>query len=110
LCYLLVREHAAKEFKQEMRETIRRIRKRKTWVNPTGWEMNKGKGLIITLSFYLFALITLLRGEVKFSIILLFVAIILTIIYFKIERQLKNRFKHIEEKFKKTKSEAGIGK
>jgi hypothetical protein len=92
-----------------MRETIRRIRKRKTWVNPTGWEMAKGKGMILTVSFYLFALLTLLRGEIKISIALLVVAIILTVLYFKIERQLKNRFKDIEDKFS-TKTEVDDGK
>jgi Flp pilus assembly protein TadB len=95
-----------KKFGQEMRETIRRIRKRKTWVNPTGWKMTKGKWIILTVSFCLFALLTLFRAEIKLSIILLIVAITLTVIYFRIERQLKNRFKDIEKKFR-TKTELG---
>jgi hypothetical protein len=82
-----------------MKETIRRTGKRKTWVDPIGWEMAKGKGLILTVSFYLFALLTVLRGEIKISIALLVMAIILTVIYIKIKRQLKNRFKDIEDKF-----------
>jgi uncharacterized membrane protein (DUF485 family) len=79
-----------------MKETIRRIRKRKTWVDPMGWEMAKGKGLILTVSFYLFALLTALRGEIKISIALLVVAIILTVIYVKIERQLKKDSKTLK--------------
>jgi hypothetical protein len=80
-----------------MRETIRRIRKRKTWVNPTGWELAKGKWLILTIGFYLFAFITLLRDEIQLSLILLIVAILLTLVYIMTQRQLKNRFKDIEK-------------
>jgi hypothetical protein len=61
-----------------------------------GWEMAKGKGLILTVSFYLFALLTALRGEIKISIALLVVAIILTVIYVKIERQLKKDSKTLK--------------
>jgi hypothetical protein len=81
-----------------MREAIRRIKKRKIWVNPTGWELIKGKWLIMTISFYLFALITLLQTRFQLSIILLTIAIVLTLIYLGTQRQMKNRFKDIEEK------------
>jgi hypothetical protein len=84
-----------------MRETIRRIKKRKTWVNPTGWELVKGKWLILTISFYLFALITLFQARLQLSLILLIVAIVLTLIYFRTQRQLKNRFKDIEDEFRR---------
>jgi ABC-type bacteriocin/lantibiotic exporter with double-glycine peptidase domain len=85
-----------------MRETIRRIRKRKTWVNPTGWELAKGKWMILTITLYLFALITLLQARVQLSLILLGVAIVMTLIYLGTQRQLKKRFKGIEEKFRRT--------
>lgn len=83
-----------------MRETIRRIRKRKTWVNPTGWEMSKGKLIILTGGFYLLALITILNGGIKGSIVFATIAILLTTVYVRTERQLRNRFKDIEEKFR----------
>jgi Flp pilus assembly protein TadB len=83
-----------------MRETIRRIRKRKTWVNPTGWEMNKGKLIILTGGSYLLALIALLNGGIVGSIVLATIAILLTTVYVGTERQLRNRFKDIEEKFR----------
>jgi len=92
-----------------MRETIRRIKKRKTWVNPTGWEMTKGKWLVLTISFYIFTGITGLQGRFQLSLILLIVAFGLTLIYIKIQTQLRNRFNDIEKKFKsKTGRESGI--
>ena len=83
-----------------MKETIRRIRKRKTWVNPTSWGLNKEKWLGLTILLYLLSLIALLRGEIKISFIPLIMAIVMTLIYIKIRRQLKNRFKDIEDKFR----------
>jgi hypothetical protein len=83
-----------------MRETIRRIRKRKTWVNPTGWEMYKGRLIILTVGFYLLALIALFNGGIKGSIVLATIALLLTTVYVGTERQLRNRFKDIEEKFR----------
>jgi hypothetical protein len=83
-----------------MRETIRRIRKRKTWVNPTGWKMHKGRLIILTVGFYLLALIALLNGGIKGSIVLATIAFLLTTVYVGTERQLRTRFKGIEEKFR----------
>lgn len=83
-----------------MRETIRRIGKRKTWANPTGWEINKGKLIILIIGFYLFSLIALLNGVSNGSILFAAIAILLTVVYIVTERQLRNRFKDIEEKYR----------
>ncbi len=83
-----------------MRGIVKRIKKRKTWVNPTGWELSKGKWLILTIAFYLFALIEALRREIQLSLVLLIVAIVLTTVYIRTKRQLKHRFKSIEDKFR----------
>jgi hypothetical protein len=83
-----------------MRQTIRRIRKRKTWVNPTGWKIYKGRLIILTGGIYLLALIALLNGGIKGSIVLATIAFLLTTVYVGTERQLRNRFKDIEEKFR----------
>jgi hypothetical protein len=61
-------ENLPTEFRQEMRETIRRIRKRKTWVNPIGWETMKVRWIMLTVFIYLFALIKFLRAEIQFFI------------------------------------------
>jgi hypothetical protein len=101
----MVREHAANYCnncmsESRIRKEIRRMRKRTTWANPTGWEMNKGKFIVFTVGMYLLALIALLKGGIRPAIGLLSVAIVFTIIYIRTERQLRNRFKHIEEKFR----------
>ncbi len=81
-----------------MRETIRRIRKRKTWVNPTAWrELWKGKWIILTAGFYLLSLISAVS---RISFIFLGIGVVMTLVYSKVQMQLKNRFKHIEEKFR----------
>lgn len=81
-----------------MKETIRRMRKRSTWVNPSGWEIGKGKLIIMTCGFYLFALISLLKGGIGGCVAFTVLAVLLTFVYIWTERQLNKRFKNIGDK------------